>query len=49
MIEKAGAGCNNLDEAVDVDRGSEIDNCLLEIFLIKFSINNGVGIQCDAH
>jgi hypothetical protein len=30
MIEKAGAGCNNLDEVVDIDRGSEIDNCMPE-------------------
>jgi ribonuclease HI len=45
---RAEAECNNFDEAVDVDRGSEMGDCMPEFLDDEFDFDNGVVIQCDA-
>ena len=45
---RAEAESNNLDDAVDVDRGSEMGDCMSEILNDELDFDNGVDTQCDA-
>ena len=45
---RAEAESNNLDDAVDVDRGSEMGDCMSELLNDELDFDNGVDIQCDA-
>ena len=45
---RAEAESNSLDDAVDVDRGSEMGDCMSELLNDELGFDNGVDIQCDA-
>ena len=45
---RPGAESNNLDDAVDFDRDSEMGDCMSEILNHELCFDSGVDIQCDA-
>ena len=45
---RAEAESHSLDDAVDVDRGSEMGGCISELLNDELDFDNGVDTQCDA-
>ena len=45
---RAEAECNSFVEAVDVDRGSEMGDCMPEFLDDELDFDNGAAVQSDA-